>query len=113
MGFALIGLGGILGIVAFVCWIMVVVKMFQNDQSTMGIVSIITMFCSGIGHLVALIVGWMNAAAWQIKNLMIAYTVCLVLAIVLLVPGYILVIVQAVQNAEPIEMDGINISTDF
>ena len=61
-------------IVSLVCLIMVIVKMFQNDQSTLGIVTIILILCTGIGSLIAFVVGWMNAAKWNIRNLMLAWT---------------------------------------
>ena len=71
---ALLGIGGILGLVAFVCFVMIVIKMFQNNQTALGIISILTIFCAGIGYLVALIFGWTKSKEWNIKGLMAAYT---------------------------------------
>lgn len=82
MGVVFQGLGSICGLAAFVCFIMVLVKMFQNGQTTMGIISIVTA-CCGIGHIIALVVGWQNADRWMIRNLMMVYTVCFIGAIVL------------------------------
>ncbi len=67
-------LGGLCGLGSLVCFIIVVVKMFQNDKPGLGIASIVLLFCCGIGGLVAFIIGWMNAAAWNIQNVMMAWT---------------------------------------
>lgn len=109
MGYMLMGLGGLCGLVGFICLIMVIVKMFQNDQSTMGIITIVCIFC-GVGYLVGLIIGWMNAAAWKIKNMMIVYTVCLVLSPVLYFAGAGLLVGQAIQEMPEGE---IQFNTDF
>jgi len=63
----------VVGLGQIICWIFVLVKMFQNGQTALGVVSI----CCGI---VAFVVGWMNADAWGIKNVMLIWTVLLVLA---------------------------------
>lgn len=82
MGTVFQGLGSLCGLAAFICFVIVLVKMFQNGQSTMAIVSIITA-CCGIGHIIALVIGWQNADSWAIRNLMMVYTVCFVGAFVL------------------------------
>jgi hypothetical protein len=53
--------------------------MFQHGQTGLGIACIVLLFCCGIGALIAFIVGWMNARAWNITNVMIAWTVCWVI----------------------------------
>jgi hypothetical protein len=60
-------LGAICGLVTFVCWIMVLVKMFQNGQVGLGILSI---FCG----IVAFIMGWVKATEWNVKNVMMVWT---------------------------------------
>lgn len=65
-----------------VCFILVVVRMFQNGATTMGIVTLLASLCCGIGTLIALVVGWMNADRWGIRNLMIIYTILIVLALI-------------------------------
>ena len=74
MGFLLTTLGGILGLVAFVCFIMVLIKMFQQGQSTLGIVCIVLFFCGGIGYLIAMAFGWINSTKWGIRNTMLVWT---------------------------------------
>ncbi len=74
----------VVGLVAIVCWILVLVKMFQNGQTGLGIVSI----CCG---LVAFIVGWMNATQWGIKNVMLIWTLTIVVNIILSIVGAVVV----------------------
>jgi hypothetical protein len=69
------------GLATLVCFIMIVVKTFQHGKTGLGIGMIVGIFCCGIGWFVALIYGWMQADAWRIKNLMIAYTVCFLVQI--------------------------------
>ena len=83
MGFVLVGLGSLCGLVAFVCYIIVVVKMFQNGQTGMGIATILTLCCAGIGYIIALVVGWQNADRWGIRQVMLIFSVSLALGIVL------------------------------
>ncbi|MDP6467882.1 MAG: hypothetical protein QF918_09090 [Pirellulaceae bacterium] len=77
------GLSFLCGLVSLVCFIMVIVQMFKRDESTMGIVCIVTILCCGIGSLIAFVYGWTKAAAWDIKNIMIVWTVVFVLNLVL------------------------------
>jgi hypothetical protein len=65
-----------------VCFILIVVKMFQNGAGTMGIVTLVASLCCGLGTIIALVVGWMNADRWGIRNLMIVYTVFIVSALI-------------------------------
>jgi len=76
MGFLLMGLQGLCGIGWLICFIMVLMKMFQVGQTALGVVCIVLVFCIGIGGLVAFIMGWVNATTWNIKNLMLAWTGC-------------------------------------
>jgi ABC-type transport system involved in cytochrome bd biosynthesis fused ATPase/permease subunit len=63
-------LQGILGIISLVCFILVLVRMFQENQTGLGVACIILLFCFGIGALIAFIVGWVNAGRWGINNIM-------------------------------------------
>ena len=83
MAMLLSGLGAVCGLVAFVCYIIVLVKMFQNGQIGLGIAAIVLLCCFGIGHIVALVVGWQNAGRWAIRQLMMVYSISLGLGIVL------------------------------
>jgi hypothetical protein len=62
---------------AFVCFIMVLIKQFQNAGVVHGIIGIIT---CGIWTFIW---GWMNAGKLNIKNLMLAWTVLILICIVL------------------------------
>jgi hypothetical protein len=62
-------------IVSLVCWIMVLIKMFQSEGALKGIFGII---CG----IYAFIWGWMNASRFNIKNIMIAWTIAIILSIV-------------------------------
>jgi hypothetical protein len=74
---------GLLGIAELVCFVLVVVKMIQAGEQSMGIACIILKFVCGIGGLVAFVYGWMNATKWNIKNLMWIWTAVIVAAILL------------------------------
>ena len=71
---------GILGMLAslgcLVCLIIVVIKMFQNAGVLHGILGII---CG----LYAFIWGWMNATKLGIKNIMMIWTLLIIVAIIL------------------------------
>src|SRR5262249_50665035 len=50
-------LHSVVGLVSLVCYILIVVKMFQAGQTGLGVLSIITFFCL-IGLFITLIWGW-------------------------------------------------------
>jgi hypothetical protein len=80
---AIQGLQGLIGIASLVCFILVLVQMFQRGQTALGVLCIVLVFCGGVGGLVAFIYGWINVNTWNIRNIMLAWTVCAVLLIVL------------------------------
>lgn len=71
---------GILALLALIgcviCWIIVLIKIFQNDGALKGILGVI---CS----LFAFIWGWMNATRLNIKTIMMAWTVLLIVYFIL------------------------------
>lgn len=67
----------LVGLASFICFIMVLIKQFQNAGIVHGIIGIIT--CT----IWTLIWGWMNATKLNIRNLMLAWTILLLLYIVL------------------------------
>ncbi len=71
---------GILGwvvLVAYViCWIIVVIKIFQNDGALKGILALIC-------WLFAFIWGWIHAGRLGIKNIMMIWTVLLIICIII------------------------------
>ena len=71
------------GIVSLVCLILVIIKMFQNNETTMGIVCAVTSIFCGIGWILTFILGWINVAKWKIRQVMLIWTGCFVATIVL------------------------------
>jgi hypothetical protein len=65
------------GIGSFVCFIIVLIKQFQNAGAVHGIIGIVT---CGIWTLIW---GWMNATQLNIKNIMMIWTLLIVVNIVL------------------------------
>ena len=96
----LMGIGGLLSLVALICGIIVVVKMIQNKQTALGVITLILMFCTGIGHFIALIFGWMKSSEWNIKGLMMAYTVSLLLGMALGLGGYGIMVAKIVKEVQ-------------
>lgn len=63
------------GIGSLICFVMVLIKMFPAEGALKGVLGII---CS----LYAFIWGWINASRFNLKNVMMAWTACIVLAII-------------------------------
>lgn len=71
--FALLAFGA--GIGSLVCWIWTIVVAFkEGDGPLLGILSL----CGIVG----LIIGWMNASAWNHTKVMTAWTICIIVGIV-------------------------------
>jgi len=64
---------GVAGIVSLVCWIMVLIKIFKENIG-LGILGI---FCG----IFAFIYGWVKVKQYNIKNVMVAWTVALLVMI--------------------------------
>ena len=62
--------------VSLVCWIMTLIQMFQKESVLQGILGII---CS----LWAFIWGWMNIAKTGQKNIMLIWTIAIIVSIIL------------------------------
>ncbi len=68
----------VLALPSLVCLVIVIMNMFQNGKSGLGIATIIlTLFC-GIGSLIAFVWGWMNMGG----KVMIVWTVLTVAGII-------------------------------
>jgi hypothetical protein len=80
----------VLGIGSLVCFIMVLVKMFQNNETTMGIICIVTTLLCGLGVLITFILGWVNVGKWKIQQIMMIWTGCIVAGIVLRIIGMVI-----------------------
>jgi len=72
--------GGIGGLIMLVCHIIIIVKMFQRAQTALGIITII-LTCCGFGFLLSFIYGWVKSTEWNIKNIMLAYTLGWIMSI--------------------------------
>ena len=66
----------IFSIGSFVCWIMVLIQMFKTQGPLHGILGII---CG----LYAFIWGWMKATELNLKNIMLIWTGCFVVTLIL------------------------------
>ena len=69
------------GIVCLICWIMVLIKMFPAEGTLKGILAII---CG----LYAFIWGWINASKFNLRNIMLIWTIAIVVSIVMNVMGF-------------------------
>ncbi len=67
----------LVGLAAFVIFILVLVKQFQNAGAVHGIIGIVT---CGIWTFIW---GWMNASKLNLRNLMLIWTALIVLNIIL------------------------------
>lgn len=61
---------------SLVCWIIVLIKMFQSEGALKGVLGIIT--CG----IYAFIWGWMNTARFNLKNIMIIWTIAIIISLV-------------------------------
>jgi hypothetical protein len=74
-------LGMILGLASLICWIIVLIKQFQTAGAVHGIIGIVT---CGIWTFIW---GWMNAGKLGIKNIMLIWTLCWVVAFICNIAG--------------------------
>ena len=70
-------LGKLAGLASFVCFIIVLIKLFKSKGALHGILGILS--CG----LYPFIWGWINAATLNIKNIMILWTVLWIVAAIL------------------------------
>lgn len=69
-------IGGLFGLASLVLYIMVLIKLFSKEGVLMGILAII---CG----LYAFIWGWINHRSEGLTNIMLAWTACIILGMVL------------------------------
>lgn len=69
-------LSSVASIGVLVCFILVLVKMFQNKDTAGAIISIVTLLicCIGLLFNINFILGWTKASRWNMKKLMYTYT---------------------------------------
>ena len=72
--FALVCLDVVIGLTAVVCYILVLVKMFRYEESTLAIVCLLTT-PFWIGPVIALIYGWTMTRQWDLKVTMVVWSV--------------------------------------
>jgi hypothetical protein len=82
MAFVILGLELIVGLVWLACFIMVIIKMFQNGDTGLAIACIVLFFCV-LGGLIAFIMGWVKSSQYGVKNIMFAWTGAWVLLFIL------------------------------
>jgi hypothetical protein len=68
------GLLSILSIGSLVCFVLVLIKMFQRGQTGLGVACIVLAFCVGVGALIAFIYGWVKAREWDLQKVMMAWS---------------------------------------
>jgi hypothetical protein len=76
----LAALGALLCLGWVICWIIVLIKQFKDGGVVQGIIGLI---CS----IWAFIWGWMNSSRLGIRNIMIAWTIIIILLIILSATG--------------------------
>ena len=80
MGGLITGVYWLSSIVSLVCLVLVIIKIFQSGQTGLGIACAVLSLC-GIGVLITFIVGWVNARKWNIQNIMLIWTISIVVGI--------------------------------
>jgi hypothetical protein len=68
----------ILAIPSLVCLVIVIMNMFQNGHTGLGITSIVLTLVCGIGSLIAFVWGWMNMGG----RVMIAWTILIIASVI-------------------------------
>ena len=60
-------LGVVFGIGSLICFILVIIKMFQHGDKTPAILSLVLILC-GIGPLIAFVYGWIKVGRTAFKT---------------------------------------------
>lgn len=83
MVFVLLGLQLIITLISLACFVMVIIKMFQSGDTGLGVACLLLILACGLGFLVTYIMGWVKAGQYGITNIMMAWTGCIVVGIIL------------------------------
>jgi hypothetical protein len=70
---------GLASLVSLICFILVLIQMFQRGATGLGIACIVLSLCCGLGGLITFIYGWAKARDWNMVNLMTIWTVAFVI----------------------------------
>jgi hypothetical protein len=76
------GVAGLAFLVCVICFILVVIKMFQRGAVGMAIACVVLSMCCGLGGLVAFVYGWTKARQWDMSNLMTVWSVAVAINVV-------------------------------
>jgi hypothetical protein len=74
-------LEAVAGLGSLVCFVLILVQIFQRGHTGLGIACIVLVFCVGIGGLIAFIYGWIKSREWNVTNIMIIWSICWVIGI--------------------------------
>ena len=66
---------GLASLVSLICFILVLIQMFQRGQTGMGIACVALSLCCGLGGLITFVYGWVKARDWNMVNTMTIWTV--------------------------------------
>lgn len=72
----------LLTLAQLVCLVLVIVEMFKRGETAIGIVCAVLSLCS-IGALIAFVYGWIKSSEWGLRKVMLAWTICLAINLVL------------------------------
>jgi hypothetical protein len=73
----------LIGLAQMVCLVIVIVEMFKRGETAIGIVCAVLSVCTGVGALIAFVYGWIKSSEWGLRKVMLAWTICLVINLVL------------------------------
>ena len=99
-------LGAACAIASLVFFVMVVMQMFQREESkTLGIICIVLTFVTGVGPIIAFIFGWTKAKEWDLKKVMTYWTVAFLLQFVFIGIAVAALVAGSVMLAPQTEYD--------
>jgi len=90
-----------LSIVTLISFVLIIMKMFANDDATLGIICIVASLCGGIGGLIVFVMGWINVAKYNAHMVMYAWTGVIVIGVVV---GGIVAALGGLSVPEPAPM---------
>jgi hypothetical protein len=70
---------GLASLVSLICFILVLIQMFQRGATGMGLTCLALILCCGLGGLITFVYGWVKARDWNMVNLMTVWTVAFAL----------------------------------
>jgi hypothetical protein len=76
-------LNALVAVGSLICFILVLVRMFQAGEAGMGPACIMLFLLCGIGYFLTFAYGWIKADRWGIRNVMIAWTAFLIFGAVI------------------------------